>query len=123
MEAELEQLQAVQDERSKWEAREDPLVQQLRELQSQLARKGEPGENRYRVTEGTPGVASRQATICPPQRDGVSDLCRVVDVSTTHTDNNSISANAFTTTTTTNTDSNVAHTSVVTTNKCCCQHC
>ena len=46
MEAELNRLQAVQDECLKWETWEGQLVQQLRELQSQLSasvrEQGEP---------------------------------------------------------------------------------
>ena len=38
-EAELECLRAVETERGKWEAREERLVQQLRELQSRLSEK------------------------------------------------------------------------------------
>ena len=43
MEAELEKLQAVQDEHSKWEAQEEQLVQQLQSRLSASTRKhGEP---------------------------------------------------------------------------------
>ena len=97
MEAELEKLQAVQDKHSKWEAQEEWLVQQLRELWSQLSasihKHGEPclapvgspggvtsvvvNENRGAHDEDvTPSVAT-----CPPQKDASTN--HIGDVSAT----------------------------------------
>ena len=73
MEAELEKLRAVENERSKWEAREEQLVQQLRELQSQLSatthKQSEPGLASARRPSGVAGSRSAGVvvTACKPQ--------------------------------------------------------
>ena len=65
-EAALERFQAVEAEREKWEAREERLVKQLEELQSQLAEK-KSVEN--------PATASLRVRITT-ERDPVASTCK-----------------------------------------------
>lgn len=89
MEAELDKLRAVEAEHSKWEAREERLVQQLRELQSQLST---TTRNQGDPSSAPAGSLSGAGVVTAEKDTNSTDLLGVVSATCTDksTDNSNV---------------------------------